>query len=108
MKKQPKKPLSHAAMIKANVISHESKIKSPVAKAWEIFNANRHLPRKAAMDLAMKAGVAFYTARTQYQAWKKAGDNDRAAAERSARLMSSLGLTLDPKKVPGVNRKTGS
>ncbi len=38
--------------------------------------------RKAAIDAALAAGVAFYTARTQYQEWKQAGDRDHAHAEK--------------------------
>lgn len=79
-------------MIAAGKISHKSKSKGSVRLAWELFTKNQHLGRKACLDIAMKAGVAFYTARTQYQAWKKAGDNDRQAAERSRQLMARIGL----------------
>lgn len=90
--KKPKAPMSHSAMVASGKITHKSKIQSPVSVCWDIFDEHRNLSRKDAMNLAIAAGVAFYTARTQYQAWKVAGDNDRKAAERSAKLMESVGL----------------
>ena len=40
-----------------------------VGVAWDIFSANLDLRRKDAIQKAVDAGVAFYTARTQYQKW---------------------------------------
>ena len=79
-------------MIAAGKIRRKSKTKGSVRMAWELFDKHRALGRKACVDKAIEAGIAFHTARTQYQAWKKAGDNDRMAAVRSKQLMESMGL----------------
>lgn len=84
--------LSHARMIQLNKIKRKSSTKSPVALAWEIYNRNPRMVRKDAINLALAAGIAFYTARTQYQAWRTAGNNDRKAAEKSKQLMARMGL----------------
>lgn len=79
-------------MIKQNKITRVSASKSPVKLAWEIYNRNPKLQRKDAINLAISKGIAFYTARTQYQAWRTAGNNDKKAAEKSAKLMARFGL----------------
>lgn len=95
MSKKPQQ-LSHSKMIKLDKIAHKSTTKSPVKLAWEIFTRNKHLVRKDCLNLAIRAGVAFYTARTQYHAWKMAEKNDLKAAEKSAALMAKLGFKPKP------------
>lgn len=89
-----KKKLSHTAMIAADKIRHKSKTKGAVKQAWEIFSLNRTKPRKECIDLALEAGIAFFTARTQYQAWRKAGEADKAGRAKSDALMVRLGLKV--------------
>lgn len=50
---------------------NKSTVDGAVAKSHEIFNANPEARRKDAIQLAVDAGIAFYTARTQYQKWFK-------------------------------------
>lgn len=85
-----KSPLSHAKMVLLNKITRASKAKSPVKLAWETFDANRGKTRKDSIDAAIAKGVAFYTARTQYQAWKQAGDRDAASAAKSQAMMDRI------------------
>lgn len=87
-----KKPLSQAKLIASGKIRHKSKTKGSVNLAWELFSKHRHLSRAECLKLADKAGIAFYTARTQYQAWRSAGKNDEEAAARSKQLMERIGL----------------
>lgn len=73
--KKPKKSgvLSHAAMVAKNTISHKSKVKDPVHFVWDTCDKMKGAKRKDVVDACLKAGVAFYTARTQYQNWRVAG-----------------------------------
>lgn len=57
---------------------NKSTVDGAVAKSHEIFNANPDARRKDAIQLAVDAGIAFYTARTQYQKWFKAQKVTRA------------------------------
>lgn len=50
---------------------NKSTVDGAVALCHELFSANPDLRRKDAIKLAEEAGVAFYTARTQYQKWFK-------------------------------------
>jgi hypothetical protein len=58
----------------------KSLVKKPVYVTWDIFDALRadadskgeKLRRKDAIAHAVNQGIAFYTARTQYQSWKTA------------------------------------
>lgn len=59
----------------------ESTIDSPVAAMWALCNKDLvengpegKMRRKDAVEAGQKLGVAFYTARTQYQAWFDATD----------------------------------
>lgn len=78
---------------------HQSTILKPTKQVWHIADemiasakaAGRPVPsRKEVQDECVKRGVASGTARTQYQAWKKANDESRAnqskAAEASKRF----------------------
>jgi len=54
-----------------------SELASPVATVKAMFTAlhaaDPTMTRKAMLDVAISKGIAFYTARTQYQVWKKGG-----------------------------------
>lgn len=52
--------------------TNKSTVEGAVALCHTIYNANPDARRKDAIQLAVDAGVAFYTARTQYQKWFKA------------------------------------
>lgn len=62
------------------LIVRKSVVKHPVEQAWDLFDTLRadadksgqKLRRKDAIAAAVKGGIAFYTARTQYQSWKTA------------------------------------
>lgn len=78
---------------------HASTCESPVKRVWAIADAmiadakanNRPSPsRKEIQDECVRQGVASGTARTQYQAWKKANDNDAANAANAAALSAAL------------------
>lgn len=51
----------------------KSKVKNPCEAVWDICDKNKDKPRKEILALCEKAGIAFYTARTQYQLWRSAG-----------------------------------
>jgi hypothetical protein len=55
------------ATAKPVAILKESTKKSPVAWVLAFFEKHKDLPRGEAIAKAVKAGVAYYTARTQYQ-----------------------------------------
>jgi hypothetical protein len=78
---------------------HASSCASPVKRVWAIADAmiqaaaeqGKERPsRKEIQDECVRQGVASGTARTQYQAWKKANDNDAANAENAAALSAAL------------------
>jgi hypothetical protein len=54
-------------------------IPNPVSYAWEFFDNNRGMRRKDIIATLVSHGLAFYTARSQYQMWRTAG---KADAER--------------------------
>ena len=62
-----------------------SSIPKPTKAVWiiadEMIAADPKATRKAIQEECVRRGIASGTARTQYQAWKKANDNDRANAE---------------------------
>ena len=41
----------------------------PCKKVWEIADANKGMRRKDILALCVEKGIAYYTARTQYQHW---------------------------------------
>lgn len=67
------KPVVTAELAGVPMLSASVVRTGAVARAHAVFGA---LPagtqRKAAIAAAVDAGIAFYTARTQYQAWRKA------------------------------------
>lgn len=72
-----------------------STIEKPTKRVWMIADemmamaahAGKPAPSRAEVqDECVRRGVASGTARTQYQAWKKAQDNDRLNASKAAEL----------------------
>ena len=63
-----------------NPLRGKSTIQSPVSQVWEICEGfykesekrGEKISRKRVIDFCVSQGIAFYTARTQYQAWKTA------------------------------------
>ena len=57
------------------VRSSKSTVEKPTKLVWaiagEIKTANPQATRKEIVDECLRRGVAFYTARTQYQRWAK-------------------------------------
>lgn len=58
---------------KSNYIREVSVIGGACATVWAIADEMEGAARKDVIEACRKAGVAYGTARTQYQAWKKAG-----------------------------------
>ena len=50
----------------------KSQIAKPVSKVWAIASQMPGARRKDVVEAAVAQGIAFYTARTQYQAWHAA------------------------------------
>lgn len=57
---------------KTFVITERSTVDSPVKKVWAIANSMPNERRKMVIAACVEAGVAYSTARTQYQHWFKA------------------------------------
>lgn len=58
--------------------SHESTIVRPCKQVWHIADSMKGSSRKEVIAACEAAGIAFFTARTQYQSWK-ACENEMAA-----------------------------
>jgi len=75
-------PVETVAPATAIPMLRKSLVKTPVFASWEMFDAMRFaalgsgtpLRRKDAVAAAVASGIAFYTARTQYQSWKTANN----------------------------------
>jgi len=76
-----------------------SSVEKPTKMVWHIADemvaaaqaAGKPAPsRKEVQDECVRRGIATGTARTQYQAWKKAHDNTRANAEAAAAASARL------------------
>ena len=56
---------------KAKIITHKSEIVHPCKTVWviadDMLKANPNTKRSAILEACVKAGIAYYTARTQYQ-----------------------------------------
>lgn len=78
--KKSTQPKSHASLVKSGRFLKTSKVKNPVQVVWQLASDMKDAKRKDVIDAAMKQGVAFYTARTQYQLWSAAGKADQKAA----------------------------
>jgi len=83
----------------------KSTIDEPVAAMWALLNddlakngADGRMRRKDGVAVGQSVGVAYYTARTQYQAWFEATD----------RGTKPLGAHSDPEGMPrGMARRLG-
>lgn len=53
-------------------ILRKSKIKKPCYRVWDIADEMTDARRKDVIAACVAEGIAFYTARTQYQLWKQA------------------------------------
>ena len=53
----------------ATEITHESTIDRPCKKVWEIADGMKGQKRGLVLAACVDAGIAYYTARTQYQQW---------------------------------------
>ena len=53
-------------------ILRKSEIESPCAVVWTLADTMTDARRKDVIAAAVAKGVAFYTARTQYQLWRQA------------------------------------
>lgn len=62
-------PMPPAEATATSEITHRSTIASPVRIVWELADANPGMRRCDVIRLAEAAGIATYTARTQYQRW---------------------------------------
>jgi uncharacterized protein (DUF779 family) len=48
-----------------------STVESPVKRVWAIADSMPDAKRKDVIAACVEQGIAFYTARTQYQKWKQ-------------------------------------
>lgn len=51
------------------VINHESTVERPCKRVWQVADDMPGAKRKDVLDACVKQGIAYYTARTQYQQW---------------------------------------
>jgi hypothetical protein len=62
-------------------VGNKSSTDKPCSKVWDIAAAlhkdNPQVKRKEVLEACLNAGIAFYTARTQYQEWYKASKNSK-------------------------------
>lgn len=84
-KAKSSKPAAKGA-ITAPVL-HKSRVESPVERVWEMADrlAKAGKSRKEILAAADKAGIAYWTVRTQYQAWKKAGEATPVKGSKAAK-----------------------
>lgn len=66
-------PIEIAEKPESNYIREVSVIGGACATVWAIADEMEGAARKDVIEACRKAGIAYGTARTQYQAWKKAG-----------------------------------
>ncbi len=70
---------------KPDNIVRKSSIERPTKKVWDIaeamFVANPDTRRKDVIAECVRRGIAFYTARTQYQVWSQLQKEAKAAVE---------------------------
>lgn len=62
-------------------VGNKSSTDKPCSKVWDIatamHKANPQVKRKEVLEACEAAGIAYYTARTQYQEWFKASKNSK-------------------------------
>ena len=72
---KPTEPTTPVASKGSNVKASKSTVEKPTRLVWtiadEMRNANPTVTRKAIVEECLRRGIAFYTARTQYQRWAK-------------------------------------
>ncbi len=79
-----------ATTTKAGAKKEHSTAERPCKKVWfiadDMITANPEVKRKEILEACAKAGIAFYTARTQYQQWlgvrKEMAEREAAAAAK--------------------------
>jgi hypothetical protein len=83
IKAAPKSPALDKALKKAEATTtdgrtHASTVENPCQLVWDLADkmVAKGATRKEVMDAAIAKGVAFYTARTQYQLWSQASRED--------------------------------
>ena len=67
--KPPKAPKKTSNPKPAN-IRHSSEIERPVKRVWHVADSMPNASRADVLAACEKLGIAYYTARTQYQLWK--------------------------------------
>ena len=68
-----KKPAANGKKKSTSTRVNKSSVKNPCELVWDICDKNKDKKRKEILAACQDAGVAFYTARTQYQLWRSAG-----------------------------------
>lgn len=56
---------------KTTPVVNVSTIESPVRHVWDVADSMKGAKRKDVIAACVEQGVAFYTARTQYQKWRQ-------------------------------------
>lgn len=80
-----------AAPVAKKEVLHASTAEKPTRKVWDIADSMPGARRKEVMAACEAAGIAFFTARTQYQKWLK--------ASREVEGMKDEYVALQPKEV---------
>lgn len=80
-KKQPAKKVGKVRFTKSlregDGRVHISTVENPVAVMWDICEKMKNKRRRDVLKAAQEAGIAFWTARTQYQLWSQASRASR-------------------------------
>lgn len=80
---------AHNSISQAKDISRTSSVANPCLAVWtkadEMFAQNPHTRRKDVIAACVTMGIAFYTARTQYQQWLTV-NKDKIAAAKTATI----------------------
>ena len=90
--KAPKLPKAKLPKASAGPILHKSEIDHPCKRVWGIASdmkaANPNIKRGEVLAACVAQGIAYYTARTQYQQWlgiqKEMADREAAQAAQAA------------------------
>lgn len=59
-------------------IVRKSSVEKPTKRVWHIAESMKGARRKDVIEACVNEGIAYYTARTQYQLWYTASKNDAA------------------------------
>ena len=78
-------PVKEPTIVAKKEIVHKSTIGSPCRVVWDIAEEMEGAKRKDVLAACVEAGVAFYTARTQYQKYREA--------------LKAAGVSEDEKKI---------